>query len=373
MTYPLAILWHERQRYVPAMLAVTFSALLVALQFGLLLGTFSMVSIPIDHTSAHIWVGMPQVVSVDISQPLPEQWRARLEEMPEVEVTEPYVQGFFPWIKPGGNGSTHAVIVGSRLHQGALGAVKQLTPAMRQQLGEPGAVVVDEADLGRLGLTRGVGEMAQIAGSRVRVIGVVRGLKGLGGPYVFCSLDTARTFLRMPADLTTFLLARCHHPQDAPKVIERLRHYPTMTAYTSADFSFKSRWHWLATTGGGIALGCSALLGLLVGAVVTSQTLYSATAASFREYAVLRALGVPTWRLGTIVLAQSFWLGVIGVGVGLPIVFVLAEVAELLGARVFLPGWVLISAAGLTLATAMTAGLIALRALRSLELSLLLR
>jgi len=373
MTYSLAILWHERQRFVPAMLAVTFSALLVALQFGLLLGTFSMVSIPVDHTRADIWVGMPKVVSVDIGQPMPEAWRSRLEAMPEVEETEPYIQGFFPWTKPGGTGATHAVIVGCRLHQGSLGAVAQLTPAMRQQLGEPGAVVVDEDDFGRLGLTRGVGEMAQIAGLRVRVIGVVRGLKGLGGPYVFCSLDTARHFLRMPADQVSFLLARCRHPEDAPAVVARLRRYETMTAFSSADFSFRSRWHWLATTGGGISLGCSALLGLLVGAVVTSQTLYAATAASFREYAVLRALGVPNWRLGAIVMSQAFWLGIFGAILALPIVFGLAEAAELLGARVFLPPWVLISSTVLTLATAMLAGLIALRSLRTLQLAMLLR
>ena len=75
MSYSLLILWHERQRYIPAMLAVTFSALLVALQIGLLIGTFSMVSMPIDNTSAHIWVGQLGVVSVDIGLAVPERWR----------------------------------------------------------------------------------------------------------------------------------------------------------------------------------------------------------------------------------------------------------------------------------------------------------
>lgn len=45
MSIALATLWHERLRYFPAVLAVAFSALLVALQCGLLLGTFSMTAI----------------------------------------------------------------------------------------------------------------------------------------------------------------------------------------------------------------------------------------------------------------------------------------------------------------------------------------
>lgn len=168
MGYSLMILWHERQRYLPAMLAVTFSALLLALQIGLLLGTFSMVSIPIDCTPADIWVGEPEANSVDMGLPIPERWRDRLEEQPEIVQTEPDIQMFLAWIRPHG-GTEHAIVVGSRLGDGSLGAVKALTPQLRLRLAEPGAVVVDEADMGRLGLTRGVGEVAQESAYRVKI------------------------------------------------------------------------------------------------------------------------------------------------------------------------------------------------------------
>ena len=48
MSYSLATLWYERQRFIPGVLAVAFSAVLVALQMGLLLGNFSFVSTPVD-------------------------------------------------------------------------------------------------------------------------------------------------------------------------------------------------------------------------------------------------------------------------------------------------------------------------------------
>ena len=110
--------------------------------------------------------------------------------------------------------------------------------------------------------------------------------------------------------------------------------YPQLTALTADEFSARSRLHWLTTTKAGIAIGFTALLGLLVGAVVTSQTLYAATAASQREYATLRAMGIPKWRLKLSVLVQSFWVGLFGIILAAPITFALAEAAYAMGTNV---------------------------------------
>jgi putative ABC transport system permease protein len=146
-----------------------------------------------------------------------------------------------------------------------------------------------------------------------------------------------------------------------------------MSVFTASEFSLRTRMHWLTKTKAGIALGYAALLGLLVGAVVTSQTLYAATAASMREYAVLQALGIPRWRMATGVLSQSLWVGITGIAIALPTVFALAWVADLLGARVMLPPEVLAGAGAVTLVMAMLSGLAALRSLRLAEPAILLR
>jgi putative ABC transport system permease protein len=131
--------------------------------------------------------------------------------------------------------------------------------------------------------------------------------------------------------------------------------------------------HWLTKTKAGIALGYAAALGLLVGAVVTSQTLYAATAASLREYAVLRALGIPRWRMGLLVVAQAFWVGIIGIALAMPVFYGLANLAEHLNVPVERPWWLQVSAAGVTLGMALLSGLTALRSLRQVEPAMLLR
>lgn len=372
MSYSLKTLWHERQRYLSGVLAVAFSALLIILQSGLLLGLFAITSLPIDHTRADVWVGAPDVLSVDLGRPIPEAWLARVLAQPEVERAEVYLQSFLYWSKPSG-GSELCIVIGSRLEDGALGAVRELTPEMRGRLTEPGSIVVDESEMERLGI-QGVGSVAEISGRRVRVVGLVNGLRSLSGPYIFCSLSTARQLLlRGVPDQTTYVLARCRRTEDAVAVVARLRTYRNMSAFTSEEFSIRSRLHWLTKTKAGVALGCAAALGLLVGAVVTSQTLYAATVASLREYAVLRALGIPRWRMAMTVVAQAFWVGLAGTALAFPAVWCLAAGATALGVPVLLPAWLLIAAGVVTMSMALLSGLAALRSLSLVDPVLLLR
>ena len=73
------------------------------------------------------------------------------------------------------------------------------------------------------------------------------------------------------------------------------------------------------------------------------------------------------------VMAQSFWVGILGVGVGLPASYALAYLANALTVTVMMPWWLQVSAAAVTLVMALCAGLLALRSLRLVEPALLLR
>src|SRR6516162_11902176 len=94
MIHAPAALWHERQRFFPAVLAVAFSALLIVLQAGLLLGFFSLKSVPIDQANADLWIGHPDVHSVDLARPIPENWRTHVLSQPGVTRADAYVLAF---------------------------------------------------------------------------------------------------------------------------------------------------------------------------------------------------------------------------------------------------------------------------------------
>jgi putative ABC transport system permease protein len=372
VSYSLTTIWYERQRFLPAILAVAFSAVLVAVQAGIVLGLLSMMSVPVDKSTADVWVGYPGVRSVDLGRPIPERWVVRVAAQPEVERAEPVVIGFSLWTRPGPTPNSTisevCTVVGTRLDPDSLAAVEavRIDQDLLARLSEYGAVAVDESELSRLGIGK-VGQDADVLGVRVRVVGLVKGYKSLGGPYVFCSLDTARALMRYQSDEVTYLVAKTSTPDDAERVARRMGGYTQLTAFTAADFSARSRMHWLITTKAGIAMGFTALLGLLVGAVVTSQTLYAATAASQREFATLRAMGIPKWRLKLNVLVQSFWVGLFGVIVAAPFTLLLTEAANSMGTAVRLHPVILLIAVAVTMSMAIGSGLAALRSFQNVD------
>jgi putative ABC transport system permease protein len=375
MNYALTTLWHDRSRYLPGMLAVAFSAVLIALQCGLLLGLFSVTSIPIDHTRADIWVGSKDVLSIDLGRPIPLDWISRITAEGDVYIPETFYEQFASWTKPDG-GSELCVLIGSKLGMDDISTLDQIPADLRLKLTQPDSVVISIDDFKRLGVTK-VGEYAKINMQRVQVVGTVKGLRSLAGAYVFCSSSTAQHLLYpvMPNNHCTYYLVRCKNPADAPGIVQRLqnKYHSDMSAFTSQDFSLASRKHWLFRTKAGIAIGYAAILGLIVGMVVTSQTLYAATTASAREYAILLALGIPRWRISWTVLTQSFWIGLFGLSTAVPFVYGLAELALLGKVDVLLPWQLLVGAGGVTMLMALVSGLFALRSVRQIEPMTLLR
>lgn len=372
LSYTASMLWHERPRYLSAVLAVTFCAALINIQWGMVLGIYSAMSIPVDHARAHVWVGAPNLLSVDMGRPISLGNLTRLASLPGVEHPEPYLLDYAVWVKRDGT-KENCMVIGTRLVDGALGYVDALTAEQRALLTEPGTVIIDRADSKRLGISA-AGETAEILGRRVRVVGLVTGLKGLFAPYVFCSLDTARQLLQLGPDQTTFLLARCQNPADGAAVVQALEGYEGLTAFTAEDLSFETRKHWILRTPGGLATGFLAALALLVGAVVTRQSLYTATVAALREYAVLRALGIPRRRIGLFVLGQSAGVGLIGVVLSLPLIYALSFLAAwVVGIPMIIRWWILLAVLAVTVVMALLSGLGTLRALRLMEPLTLLR
>jgi putative ABC transport system permease protein len=269
------------------------------------------------------------------------------------------------------------MIIGADASDESLGLIGAIPPEVRSRLTEPGTIVVDESDLENLGLRHGTGEEGEINQRRVRIVGTVTGFRGHNFIFIFCSLQTARLLLPMfgqNQDLTMCVLARCRQPGQADAVVNRLRErYPDMGVYNSKELSLKVRLYWLFRSSGGTVLVCTVGLALLVGLVVTSQTLSAAVLAALREYAVLDALGISRRRLSGLVLAQSFWIGAGGLLLAVPITCGLSWGATLLRTRILLPPALVLLTVVLTLIMALLSGMTALRPLRHVEPANLLR
>ena len=367
---------YEWRRFLPAMLAVGFAGLLQLLQAALVLGIFGSASIYITGSNADLWVGYPGTQSVSLGRSVDADVAMHLRIDPAVRQVEPYLWVDADWRGAGDTGGVSVYLSGIDPRADGLMFAKVLAPALRQRLQEPDAVIVDRADLDKLGAT--VGSTAAINGKRVRIVGVTHGLRALGGINVLCSLDTARQLDgdAVDAGRPTYFVARLADATRAAAVAGRLggsRAFGPYQVWTYKDFAKRSVLYWMFDTGAGAGVLFLAGIVFLVGAVITSQTLMAAVAGSVREYATLNALGVGLTNLRWVVLEQAFWVGAIGLlGAGL------------LGALLLLAAWsrdvpvalnvpVSLACMVLVLGLAAVSGLIALRSLRKADPATLLR
>jgi putative ABC transport system permease protein len=245
---------------------------------------------------------------------------------------------------------------------------------LRLRLNEPNAVIVDRADLDKLGVS--VGASASINGHRVRVVGVASGLRALGGVNVVASLDTARRLDPNDAGRPTYLVAKLRDLTRADHVVASLRGHHGFGPYqvwTATAFAHRSMLFWLFNTGAGSGVLFLAGIVFLVGAVITSQALAAAVAGSIREYATLNALGVGVNALRWVVLEQAFWVGAIGLAGAAVLSTLLIMLARDADVPVVLNVPVTLACLFLIMALAALSGLASMHSLRRADPATLLR
>jgi putative ABC transport system permease protein len=374
MFYALTVVWFEFRRYLAAMLVVAAGTALMGLQFGVMIGLISLVSTPIDKSTAEIWVTSRDTPSCDLAAPISRDWVNRVWDAPGVVATDEIVMHYGTWHNPE-SGNALCVMLGFNVSDSSLGPVKMLTPELRILLTELGSVVIDYRERQRLGV-RKVGDVGEIAGQRLRVVGFTRDMTSVTGPYILCSLETARKYLYyagLNSGTVTFILAKCRSPEMVPEAVRSLQGETGISVYTADEFSDKSRWYWLIMTKAGLAVGFVALLGLIVGGIIATQTLYSATLALSRELALLRALGAPLERIMRFVMYQAIIIGLAGVLLGLIMMESLVWLANRMGAHPYMNWWLRLGSAVIILVMVLVAGVVALVSLRRTEPIQLLR
>ncbi len=365
------VIWDGRRRYVPGILAISFSLILITLQCGIFYGLISSVTVPIIESSADIWVAYPKTRAGDLARPISRSWRESLLSLPEVEKVDELVMATNYWTTRSAVNDL-VFVVGLNPGPESLGPVGRLSTYERTLLHEPGSVILDVSDQDRLDVAR-IGDDGQINGRAVHVVGLIPGMITLTGSCVLCSIETARMALRLPPEQTTYLLVGCRPGSDIPAVVRKINDWKEVSAWTAEGFANQTMAHWISKTKAGVAVAFIALLGLAVGGAVTSQTLYAATASLVKEFAALRAMGIPRSRMRSFVMIQSLVMSIVGLAIGAPTAILLAALARSLGTEALVPVWLISTASIITLVMGILSGLFAAQSLRHVEPATLLR
>lgn len=369
-------LLHEWRRFLPAMLAVGFAGLLQLLQAALVLGIFGSASVYITGSNADLWIGYPGTQSVNLGRAIDPNIQARLLMDPAIARVEPFIWLDADWRGATDTGGESVFVSGIDPRPDGLLFARALSPTLRARLYEPDAVIVDRADIDKLGVA--IGGTAAINGHTVRVVGVSSGLRALGGVNVLSSLATARELDTDPGDngQPTYLVAGLRDPSQADAAAGRLHGdgaFGPYEVWTAQAFARRSVLYWMFDTGAGAGVLFLAGIVFLVGAVITSQTLVAAVAGSMREYATLNALGVGVGALRWVVLEQALWVGALGLAGATVLGAALLALAREQDVPVVLNLPVTLACVALALGLAAVSGLAAIRSLRRTDPASLLR
>jgi putative ABC transport system permease protein len=229
-------------------------------------------------------------------------------------------------------------------------------------------VILDRLYRDKLGIER-VGQVVEINGRRARVVGFTDGIRTFTqAPHVFADIKTARHLAGFAEDQLNYLLVRAVPGQDHAALRDAIRaRVPEIDAHSRAEFARRSVLYWLVTTGAGFSLVISAALGLVVGIVVTAQTLYATTIDHLPEYATMRAMGAPARYLNGIILRQAAIAAGLGYAIGIAIAGLVVASARDSSAAMLMP-WPLAAALGVaTVAMCAAAALISIRKVMAID------
>jgi putative ABC transport system permease protein len=137
--------------------------------------------------------------------------------------------------------------------------------------------------------------------------------------------------------------------------------------WLTKKFARRAQLYWVVQTGSGSAILTAAILGLVIGIVIVSQTTYATTMEHLDEFATLKALGASRWYIRGVVLVQTGISGIIGACIGLLFAYPLVAAARGSISWIFTPWWLPPSMIGVSLFMCCIAAIASVRKAVSVE------
>jgi len=331
-------LFHDRIRFAVTLTGIVFALVLIIIQFGLFLGFTTTTSNNIDHSKADLWLVFHSVGYFDTGRMFSERKYYEVLATPGVEQAEKYIQNFAYWKKPDG-GVENVQVIGFRPGSG-LGEPWNISQGAVLEVKEEDGVLVDELYKEKLGVSK-IGDRAEIGNHRARVVGFTQGIRSFTtSPFVYTSFKNSLNYTRPQSreDQLTYILIKTAPGFTPAEVQKNLRERVSdVDIYTRDEFSRRTRFYWMFTTGAGLAVLTAALMGLVVGIAVVAQTIYAATMNHIREYGTLKAMGATNRYLYRVLIEQAVWSAVLGYGFAMIVAHFIVQGSEKGGALILMP------------------------------------
>ncbi len=362
----------DRIRLAVTLVGIVFAVVLMNVEFGLFLGFIRSTSNLIDHAGADLWIMAPGTRNVDQSVAISDRvFYQALATSGAVNAAKVNVE--YVYLKRPDGGTETVIVVGFDPERG-LGGPWDVAEGDIRNLRFPGTIMVNDLYREKLGITH-IGQTIEISGRRATVVGFTHGIRSFTqSPYIFASNETALQYAHIRADQTKYVLVSVAPRVDPNAVRSALtRGIPNVEVLTSGEFRRLTQFYWMFTTGAGMALLIAAAMGLAVGAVIVSQTLYATTVDHLAEFATLRAIGGSSRYIYGVIVRQAVISAFAGYSIGLLFIFTVMRAARYTATAILLPWWLVGIMFALTVIMCIGAALISIKKVTRLDPSAVFR
>lgn len=299
-------LFHEPARLFISVSGVTFAVFLILILLALYRGWSETLSEYIHNVDAEVWV--MQKGSIDMSHSislLPNQIFDQLKHIEGVQAVHYLVGNRIAFTMHDEEISTR-VIGFDTIDQ--IGKPVQMVDG--ESIPQAGEIIIDE--IVHKNHDVNIGDSIDLNGTPFKVVGIAS-----GGPLFqqsYIRIEDARTLFHMEA-VSNFFVVSVKDGVEVDTVMQRIEeNISGVDAQTEAEFAENNEREIMDKFLPIILV--LVFIGFIVGVVIISLTIYTATIEKIREYGVLKAIGAPNRYLYRVVLTQSGIAGGCGFIIG---------------------------------------------------------
>ena len=365
---------HEKLRLAAALAGITFAVILMMMQLGFAAALIESAVRVYSHLKADVVLVSPNFEYILQSKSFPRHRLYQTLAVEGVATVSPVYLSLATWKHPVDFNETSLLVTGFD-PAGDVFDMPEINANLKQ-IELPDVILFDSASHAKFGpvpemLSKGR-VFTEMNHRRVRIGGLFP--MGIGFASPGNVLTSEKNFLRMfpthPQDSIDLGLIRLKPGANREVVLEQLRMMlPKDTLVLSREeFMEREKGFWTNISPIGVIFSMGAMLGLVVGAIIVYQILYTDVSDHLSEYATLKAMGYRDNFLFSVVMKESLLLSVMGYIPGLAAsqgLYMLT--AHFTGLPIFMTPERIVAVFGFTLFMCCASGALAMRRIRSAD------
>jgi putative ABC transport system permease protein len=315
----LAMLTHDKAKYLALVAGIAFASLLISQQAAIFWSALRSSTYGVQSASAaDIWAMKPNVEILDLADPMREGVVNQVRSVPGVQWAVPYYQAL--GMVRTRQGSFRPVLVIGVDDATLIGA-----PAARMVAGDvrclerPDAVIFDVSGYQQNfpDLPVELGVEVEIGQTRAVVGGFCKAPPAWGGQtVVYTTRSLAVRMSRETENTVSFVLARSEPGHSPRQVASEIQRQTGLKARASVDFAAEIIGWMLRFSGVAEFFGVTILMGVVIGVAIVGQTFYLFSVENVKQFATLKAIGVDNRRVLAMIFLQASMVAVLGFALG---------------------------------------------------------